>query len=145
MEFVIRLAIFSFIAAAVFTIIDVGTDGLLVNEYNDRFLNASETGEPNWNNPDIFYIRRHAEPELYLVFKYLTMGCILSGGCVQFAVVIYLFVRADPNLQLLPKPLRVLLLLTALILMAPVLVNFYAAFYVFRNAEDDNIKSHIAT
>ena len=143
MEFVIRLAIFSFIAAAVFTIIDVGTDGLLVNEYNDRFLNASETGEPNWNKADKIF--GNAEPELYLVFKYLTMGCILSGGCVQFAVVIYLFVRADPNLQLLPKPLRVLLLLTALILMAPVLVNFYAAFYVFRNAEDDNIKSHIAT
>ena len=143
MEFVIRLAIFSFCAAAVFTIIDVGTDGLLVNEYNDRFLNASETGEPNWNKAD--NIVGNAEPELYLVFKYLTMGCILSGGCVQVAVVIYLFVRADPNLQLLPKPLRVLLLLTAPILMAPVLVNFYAAFYVFRNAEDDNIKSHIAT
>ena len=141
MEFVIRLAIFSFIAAAVFTIIDVGTDGLLVDEYNDKFLNASETGEPNWNKA----IFGNAEPELYLMFKYLTMGCILSGGCVQVAVVIYLFVRADPNLQLLPKPLRVLLLLTALILMAPVLVNFYAAFYVFRNAEDDNIKSHIAT
>ena len=144
MEFQILLTILLFCAAAVFTAIDVGVDSLLVKEHHDRFLN--ETGDPNSFDPELSWteVILRVDPQIYLLYERLTILWIASGGCVQFAVVVFLLIRRDPSLDLMPKPIRIVLLAMAAILMGPVVVNLYAALFVLRNAKSDNIQADIS-
>ena len=142
MEFAIVLTILLLCVSAVLTINDVGVDTLLVKEYHDRFLNQTAT-KPFDANYTWFEVIYYVDPQIYLLFKYLTVLWIASGGTIQSVVIIFLLIRQDPNIQLLPKPVRILVLVTAPLLMGPVVVNLYAAGFVFHNANKDNIQADV--
>ena len=110
MEFQILLTIVLFCAAAIFTAVDVGVDALLVKEHHDRFLN--ETTDPDSFNPNLSWteVILRVDPQIYLLYEQLTILWIASGGCVQFAVVLFLLIRRDPNLDPMPKLCRIGLL-----------------------------------
>ena len=140
MEFTIILTILLLCVSAVLTVNDVGVDNLLVKEYHDRFVNLTAT-EPFNSKYSWFDVIYHVDPQIYLLFKYLTVLWIASGGTIQSAVIIFLLIRQDPNIQLLPKPVRILVVVAAPFLLAPVVVYLYAAGFVFRNADNDNFQA----
>ena len=136
MEFATLVAILTFCAGAAFTLIDIGSDGLLAYEY--------------WNNSYVVrdYVRaEHATNGLYSthnsLFAILTTFWIGLGGIAQAVVVVYFFVRHDDRLNVLPKSIRIILLLSTPILMGPVVVNLYGASFVFRNANDAQLQENI--
>ena len=140
MKFGTLIAILTFSAGAAFTLIDIGFDMKLATEY--------------WNSKGIFGCFWNCtnsvcnqicmtEPEDVFLFFILTTVWIVLGGLVQsFLVARYLF-RGDARLIWLPKSIRVLLLICAPILMAPVIVNVYGVFFVTRHADEDRIQDDV--
>jgi hypothetical protein len=62
----------------------------------------------------------------------LTACWILLGGIVQTSVVIHLTRTNDPLVSDLPMPVRILVFITAPILLAPVIVNVYGAYLIIK-------------
>ena len=153
MEFRLVLAFLLFCAAAVYTVTDVGVDLLLVNEYHERLSEEIANNRSYANNnhscvvdPNIGWLQgiwTYDQQILLLLFKRLTILWIASGGVLQTVIVIFLAFRHDPNLCALPKSVRVMTLISAPFLMGPVVVNVYAATYVFCNAEKNCLRAKI--
>ena len=180
MEFEILATILIFCAAAAFTLVDVGSDGMLIDEYRNKYLNppvvynASRwiyrrdintsywrndpqqtylnppvyfnecSTTPFKNDTELHYIScQYADPYFQFLFLCLTTSWVALGGLCQFSIVVSLFVRRHPSLELFGKPAQILLLCSSAILMGPVFVGVYGAVFVFINANKVNIKEDI--
>ena len=76
-------------------------------------------------------------------FAILTTSWIVLGGIAQIILVVYLSVCHNDCLNILPKWMQMALLLSTTILMGPVVLNLYGAFYVFRNESHNQIQDSI--
>ena len=76
-------------------------------------------------------------------FAIFTTSWILAGGLFQFFVVLYLFYRRDSRLQVLPKWIRILLLIVSPILLGPVVVYVFGVFFVMKNTRIGSIQEDI--
>ena len=97
----------SFCFGAANSFVDVGSDDLLVY----RYLSTS----------------------LYRDVAWLTLFWILLAGLIQLFVVIRYFFKRDPCLDPLTTSVKVLFFASTLILMAPVVLNLFGAYLLFRN------------
>ena len=80
--------------------------------------------------------------EAFIFYK-LTFAWIAAGGVAQFVIVIRCIWKKRTCLDLFPGPLRILLILSAIFLLAPALTNVVAAYVVIRNrpnVEEELIK-----
>ena len=77
------------------------------------------------------------------IFAMFTTSWIVLGGLAQSFLVARLLFRGDARLIWLPKPIQILLLICAPILMAPVIVNVYGVIFVTRHADEDGLKEDI--
>ena len=139
MEFERLATILFFCAAAAFSLVDVGTDGLLIDEYRNKYLNA--TVYPT--SFDEIFFGQHRDARFHSLYMYLTISWVAMGGLCQFSIVVSLFVRRHPSLELFGKPAQILLLCSSSILMGPMFVGVYGAVFVFINANKVNIKEDI--
>ena len=65
------------------------------------------------------------------------------GGVCQVFLVIYLRCRRDFRLISLPPPIQILLLFLTPILLGPVVVNLYGAYFVFRQKNIHSIEEDV--
>ena len=72
------------------------------------------------------------------IFAILTTAWIGLGGVSQLILFIYLLFRQDDRINILPKWTQIGLLFATTILMGPVLINLYGAFYVFQNRNKEH-------
>ena len=85
-------------------------------------------------------LRLHFYDTLYFI---LTTAWISLGGLVQTIAVIVLLCKGDSRLRPFRVPLRVLLCLSAPILLAPVVTNVFGAYLIIcdgDNATEDLLK-----
>ena len=127
MDFSTLTMIVSFCLGAIFTLVDIGTDALLVKEYYSGIY-VDNHREAKWNETS-----NGLAGEDNIRFASLSLIWMALGGFGQACVVLYLLFRGDERLHVLPKPLRILLLPTSLILMGPAVINIFATFYVIRH------------
>ena len=121
-----------FCISAGFTLVDIGTDTKLAHEYWDK----SNTGIYNVTSSPL-------DPTTSAVYGLLTTTWIALGGLIQFLLIAFFLHRGDDRLKWLPKSIRILLLLCSPILLGPVVVNAYGAFFVLRHADNDEIQNDI--
>ena len=138
-----------FLLAALFSFIDVAADISLAREY---FLYG--TCPPHFRQGHCQNVTTHGNVtnngkghfRLGVIWEFfvLTSIWICLGGLVETVIILrQMCRRSDSCLEPLTRPLRYLLLLTAPFLIAPVVVNIFAAFLVFRNranVTDDIVK-----
>ena len=131
MEFSRLMKILLFLVAAGFTCMDISLDAALAVKYKQ---NASKI--ENEGTPSVEIFGPVTTNNIDLIFFVLTTTWILLGGFVQAIVTIVKLCKRDPIVNLIPKRVQVLMMITAPILMAPVIVNLFGAYVVFRNQEN---------
>ena len=77
------------------------------------------------------------------VFAILTTTWIAAGGLFQFLIVLYLFRRQDSPLHVLPKRMRILLLVVSPILLGPVVVYVFGVVFVVKNIKNKSVHEDI--
>ena len=136
MSFGTILTIIRFCAGAIFSLIDIGGDALLAYNYWKYSNNATADKETE--------ITPNGLPiESNLILAGMTTAWIVLGGFFQACYCVYLFVRRDPRLGILAKPIKILLLASTTVLMRPVVINIFGAYFVFRNTNADNLQEEI--
>ena len=135
MNFGSLLSIIIFCAGATFTLLDVGSDALLASEYwyhSDK----NHADERGWTTNKLHY-------ETNFIFACLTTAWFALGGFFQACWVIYLFIGSDSRLDVLPKRLQILLVVSTTVLMGPVVINIYGAYFVYHNANSGLLQEKI--
>ena len=133
MDFSTLMIFSSFCVGAVTTLVDIGTDALLVKEYFNGIHIDNREAKYNETSNGL----AGEDNQFFGVFSSTWMAL---GGLGQACVVLYLLIRGDERLHALPKPLRFLLLPTSLILMGPVVINVFAAFFVIRHVGEIQLR-----
>ena len=164
MKFSTLIGILTLCSGTVFTLVDLGSDVALAYEYWNYSVTPtlSSTEWFNISNYSIYsnhsiylayrntteYRRAEGEYTRYYITEYgglsrgensdyavLTIFWISLGGLVQFIFV--LCFQGKACMKWLPKPIRMLLLLCSLFLMAPVVINTYGAISIICNSDED--------
>ena len=145
MEWKSTIAIAMFLSSAAFCLADVLVDYFLFREYltqwryHDQCINDDTCWR--WCNKYRSECDEMAPlgPESHLV-AILTGAWIGLGGVFQFGVAVFLTARDKPDdpFKSLPLPIRSLILITATILLSPIVVSLYGAYSVFKNGITDN-------
>ena len=130
------LTIIRFCAGAIFSLIDIGGDALLAYNYWKYSNNATADNETENTANGLPF-------ESNLMLAGMTTGWIVLGGFFQTCYCVHLFVRRDPRLGILAIPIQILLLTSTTVLMGPVVINIFGAFFVFRNRNADNLQEEI--
>ena len=142
MKFGAIFSIVMFCAGAAFTLVDIGTDISLAYEYwnNSYIINGNEYEYVEFEGEYDYYSLSDRD---YSTYSILTTVWIALGGLIQFLLMVNFLCRDDGILNCLPKSIQILLLFCSPILMAPVVVNLYATFFVFHNANDASLQDAI--
>ena len=164
MKFESFIAILTFSVGVAFTLIDTGFDMKLASEYwngsycifgcestwDDCYQNCNQTdGDSDcFRNCTEFKYNCHHKcsgqsDSSNPIFAMFTTSWIVLGGLAQSFLVARLLFRGDARLIWLPKPIQILLLICAPILMAPVIVNVYGVIFVTRHADEDGIQDDV--
>ena len=77
------------------------------------------------------------------LFAILTTTWIAAGGLFQFFIVLFLFCCRDSRPQILPKWIRILLLIASPILLGPFVVHVFGVFFVMKNIKNRSIEMNI--
>ena len=114
MEFIRWFTIASFIAGAIFVMTDILTDSSLVYKY--------------------IYDSPWEIVSAYKLFAILTGTWVALGGSFQTGVAVLLSCKGEPDgpFKSMPITVRILVLVTSPILLSPVVLNVYGAYFVIR-------------
>ena len=77
------------------------------------------------------------------IFAILTTTWIAAGGLFQFFIVLFLFCCRDSRPQILPKWIRILLLIASPVLLGPFVVHVFGVFFVMKNIKNRSIEMNI--
>ena len=132
MKFGTLLAVLTFCIGAAFTLFDIGTDASLAYVYWNGSYEVHGLSTING-------IGSHINS----LFAYPTTIWIVLGGLSQFILIAYYLHRGDNRLSWLPKSIRYLLLPCSAILLGPVIVNLYGAFYDLSYADKSSFNDDI--
>ena len=104
---------FAFLLAAVLSFTDITTDIMLAREY---------------------HLKKRVVPSFFQYVLFLcTTSSIVLGGVVQTIIVIRNYCKRDSFFSAIPKQLGFLILITAPMLMAPVVTNLFGAYVMISN------------
>ena len=67
----------------------------------------------------------------------------MAGGGFQFLLVLYLYCRRDSRLEVLPKSIRILLLIASPILLGPVVVYVFGVCFVIKDIQNPSIQKDV--
>ena len=125
MIFGLLLTIIRFCAGAIFSLIDIGGDALLAYNYWKYSNNATADKETELTPNGLPFGSN-------LILAGVTTAWIVLGGFFQACYCVYLFARRDPRLRILAKPIQILLLASTTVLIGPVVINTFGAYFVYR-------------
>ena len=138
MELKTLIVLLTFCAGAIFTLVDIGGDLALAHEYwsycNETLIYPHEQSKTNETSNEL---SNGLGGVWSCLFAFPTTLWIALCGIVQFFIVARCVYRGDARLKVLPKPIRILLLCSSLILLGPVVVNVFGAALVLQNGNDD--------
>ena len=119
------IIILGFCLGAVFTMVDITSDGKLAYEFINNGSRLSNNSM--WTQIQI----------QQFFFGALTLIWIGLGGICQAVYIIYLLVVKDSRLHDFPSWIRCILLLSSMVLLGPVVVYVFGAITVLRSANND--------
>ena len=128
----LRLGVF--LSSACFSLLDIASDFWLAKEYfltskcADHFTPGRCPNISQYANASLVdFFQEH------FVFFTLTSLWISLGGALQFLLILRYLCKKDSSLDPFPWPIRIIIVLAAPILGAPIIVNLFGVYLVWRN------------